>query len=82
MALPPKPYFFCAEAQNASGGHIFSLLREKIWKKRAPGYEIALMRGKAYRFCVPFIVGALVKERPSGGASNQAVWEYRSAVNI
>ena len=51
----------------AFGDHIFSLLREKIWKKRTLENEIALTRKKACRSVVRVIVTLQVKERPSGG---------------
>ncbi len=54
----------------AFGDHIFSLLREKIWKKRTLENEIALTRGKAFSYIVRVIVTPAVKERPSGGAFN------------
>ena len=50
----------------AFGDHIFSLLREKIWKKRALENEIALTREKACRSVVRIFVTPVVKERPSG----------------
>ena len=73
---------YIGTAYRASGGHIFSVMAEKIWKKRPVRREIALTRKNACRFYGSFIVGSPVKERPAGGASNQFDLEYRSAVNI
>ena len=54
-----------------SAGHIFSLLREKIWKKRAlETRNSAYAPEKAFCFCVPFTESASRKERPSGGPSD------------
>ena len=50
----------------AFGDHIFSLLREKIWKKRTLDAEIALTRRKTHRYTLRIIVTLRVKERPSG----------------
>ena len=47
----------------AFGDHIFSLLREKIWRKRTLENEIALTRGKAFCYIVCVIVTPAVKER-------------------
>ena len=51
-----RPFFsVLPENSAASGGHIFSLLREKIWKKRAlERFFIALSRPKAVSFCFTF----------------------------
>ena len=51
-AVPPAAYFFLARQKNgaASGGHIFSLLREKIWKKRALERFYSASRLKALSF--------------------------------
>ena len=54
------------QARDAFGDHIFSLLREKIWKKRTLENEIALTRGKTIRSVVRIVVTPPVKERPSG----------------
>ena len=50
----------------AFGDHIFSLLREKIWKKRTQENEIALTRRKTSRYILRVSVTPAVKERPSG----------------
>ena len=66
----PEVPFLQRRCSCAFGDHIFSLLREKIWKKRTLENEIALTRGKAFCYIVRVIVTPAVKERPSGGAFN------------
>ena len=62
-----SPAFFPAR-ETASGGHIFSVLTEKIWKKRPLGTRnSAVAPEKSFCFCVPFNDDASLKERPSGG---------------
>ena len=50
----PEVPFLQRRCNCAFGDHIFSLLREKIWKKRALDAEIALTRRKANRSVVRF----------------------------
>ena len=62
----PEVPFLQRRCNCAFGDHIFSLLREKIWKKRALDAEIALTREKACRYILRISVTLRVKERPPG----------------
>ena len=66
------PYRFCDWHRGMPPAAIsFPSCEKRYGRKGRRKREIALARGKACRFCLPFIVGPCRKERPSGGASNQ-----------
>ena len=65
-AIAPQCRFLQRRCNCAFGDHIFSLLREKIWKKRALENEIALTRRKTSRYTLRIIVTPVVQERPDG----------------
>ena len=58
------------QAQDASGGTIFSLAREKMVEKRVLGERNSAYAQKARRNILRVIVPQSVKERPLGGAFN------------
>ena len=60
-------FLSCRKNGVASGGHIFSLLREKIWKKRALErvYSASRLKNKSFRFAF-LSLHRLLSERPSG----------------
>ena len=66
LRMHQKCCFLQRRCNGAFGDHIFSLLREKIWKKRTQENEIALTRRKTIRFVVRVVVTPAVKERPDG----------------
>ena len=59
--------FLQRRCNGAFGDHIFSLLWEKIWKKRTLGTQNSAYARKTIRSVVRFFVTLAVKERPSGG---------------
>ena len=60
----PEVPFLQRRCNCAFGDHIFSLLREKIWKKRTPENEIALTRRKTSRYILRFFVPLSVDRTP------------------
>ena len=64
----PRARLNSERRHRRSAGHIFSVLAEKIWKKRPLGREIALSRLKTKPFRFSFCRFVFVVKTPIGRA--------------